>query len=54
MSKVAIVKVINENVEDAVRKAIELLGGINEFISDFDEILLKPNLLIESNFFTVL
>ncbi|NHK31594.1 MAG: DUF362 domain-containing protein [Asgard group archaeon] len=46
MSKVAIVKVDNENVEGAVRKAIELLGGINEFISDFDVILLKPNLLV--------
>jgi uncharacterized protein (DUF362 family)/NAD-dependent dihydropyrimidine dehydrogenase PreA subunit len=46
MSKVAIVKVVNENVEGAVRKAIELLGGIDEFVSDFDEILLKPNLLI--------
>jgi uncharacterized protein (DUF362 family)/Pyruvate/2-oxoacid:ferredoxin oxidoreductase delta subunit len=46
MSKVAIVKVVNENVEKAVRKAIDLLGGINKFVSDFDEILLKPNLLI--------
>ncbi|NHJ38702.1 MAG: DUF362 domain-containing protein [Asgard group archaeon] len=46
MIKVAIIKVENENVEEAVRNAIELLGGINKFISDFDEILLKPNLLI--------
>ncbi len=46
MSKVAIVFVENSDVETAVRKAINLLGGIEQFISDEDEVLLKPNLLI--------
>ncbi|MBK5112605.1 MAG: DUF362 domain-containing protein [Candidatus Heimdallarchaeota archaeon] len=46
MSKVAIVQVENADVETAVRKALKLLGGIKQFISDEDEILLKPNLLI--------
>ncbi len=46
MSKVAIVKVENDDIEKAVRKAITLLGGLTQFISDFEEILLKPNLLI--------
>jgi uncharacterized protein (DUF362 family)/Pyruvate/2-oxoacid:ferredoxin oxidoreductase delta subunit len=43
--KVAIVKVKKEDVEAAVREAIELLGGIKQFVADFKEILLKPNLL---------
>ena len=46
MSKVVIIQVVNEDVEEAVRKAINLLGGINKFISNFNEVLLKPNLLI--------
>ncbi|MEA2070084.1 MAG: DUF362 domain-containing protein [Asgard group archaeon] len=45
MSKVAIVKVEKENVEEAVRKAVDLLGGLKKFISNAQQILLKPNLL---------
>lgn len=43
--KVAIVKVEKKDIEGAVRKAIQLLGGIELFISDVNEVLLKPNLL---------
>ncbi|NHJ46273.1 MAG: DUF362 domain-containing protein [Asgard group archaeon] len=46
MSRVAIVKVENEDVEGAVRKAIKLLGGLEQFVTGITEILLKPNLLI--------
>jgi len=46
MSKVAIVYVEKSDVEAAVREAIKLLGGLAQFVSDEDEVLLKPNLLI--------
>jgi len=45
MSTVAVVKIEGEKIEAAVRKAIALLGGIEKFISNEEEILLKPNLL---------
>ncbi|MHA1879621.1 MAG: DUF362 domain-containing protein [Candidatus Heimdallarchaeota archaeon] len=45
MSKVAIVKIENKQIELAVRKAIDLLGGITKFISNEERVLLKPNLL---------
>ncbi|MHA1211684.1 MAG: hypothetical protein ACTSSH_04405, partial [Candidatus Heimdallarchaeota archaeon] len=45
MSKVAIVKVENGNIEKAVREIIDLLGGLDNFIADFQEILVKPNML---------
>ncbi|MBN1330109.1 MAG: DUF362 domain-containing protein [Candidatus Heimdallarchaeota archaeon] len=41
---VAIVKVENNDVEKAVRKAIDLLGGIKTILQPFDNVLLKPNL----------
>ncbi|MBN1328655.1 MAG: DUF362 domain-containing protein [Candidatus Heimdallarchaeota archaeon] len=44
-SRVAIVKVENDDVEKAVREAVELLGGLQTFIADFSEVILKPNLL---------
>jgi len=46
MSKVAIVYVEKSDVETAVRKAVNLLGGLEQFVSNEDVILLKPNLLI--------
>jgi len=45
MSKVAIVKVENNDIEKAVKEAINLLGGLQTFFADFSEIILKPNLL---------
>lgn len=44
-TKVAIVKVEDGKVEQAVREAISLLGGITQFTTDAEEVLLKPNLL---------
>ncbi|NHJ86369.1 MAG: DUF362 domain-containing protein [Asgard group archaeon] len=44
-TKVAIVKVENDDVESAVRKIIELLGGLEKFIGNASEVILKPNLL---------
>ncbi|NHJ33484.1 MAG: DUF362 domain-containing protein [Asgard group archaeon] len=46
MSKVAIVAVENSDVEAAVREAMKLLGGLEQFVSKYEEILVKPNLLI--------
>jgi uncharacterized protein (DUF362 family) len=37
-----------ERVFAAVRKGIDLLGGISRFVSAADKILLKPNLLFGS------
>lgn len=48
MSKVSIVKCPNYNfteVESALRRAIDLLGGINSFVKEGQTVLLKPNLL---------
>jgi uncharacterized protein (DUF362 family) len=41
--RVAVVKV-NESVEDAVREAVDLLGGIEKFVEPRESFLLKPNL----------
>lgn len=43
--KVAIVKVENADVDSAVRKAVDLLGGMAYFITGNKNILLKPNML---------
>ncbi len=43
--KVSIVKVENEDVCSAVKRSIELLGGLEQFIDHTDDVLLKPNLL---------
>ncbi|TFF84786.1 DUF362 domain-containing protein, partial [Candidatus Heimdallarchaeota archaeon] len=43
---VAIVSVRNGNIKKAVKKAIDLLGGINSFIEGATKVLLKPNLLM--------
>lgn len=43
--KVSIVKVENDDVQNAVKRAIELLGGLEQFIGHTDDVLLKPNLL---------
>jgi len=48
MIKVALVYVDNyeySNVLSAVRKGIELIGGIDKFIKKTDKVLLKPNFL---------
>jgi uncharacterized protein (DUF362 family) len=41
--RVAVVK-INESVEDAVREAVGLLGGIDKFVEPGESFLVKPNL----------
>ena len=45
MSKVAIVEIKENDVEEAVREAIDLLGGLKQFIGKDERILLKPNML---------
>lgn len=48
MSKVSIVKCPSYNtseVEASVRRAVDLLGGINSFVKPGQKVLLKPNLL---------
>jgi uncharacterized protein (DUF362 family) len=37
--------VTNTNVNAAVREAVDLVGGINEFVSPEDNVLIKPNLV---------
>ncbi|MFW9922323.1 MAG: DUF362 domain-containing protein, partial [Candidatus Thorarchaeota archaeon] len=43
--KVAIVQIKNNDIETAVKEAVELLGGISRYIKGTDKILLKPNML---------
>ncbi|MBP2644418.1 MAG: iron-sulfur cluster-binding protein [Firmicutes bacterium] len=50
MTKVAAVKVESfdynyDDIEKGVKEAIELLGGIEKFISPGDRVLVKPNML---------
>ena len=46
MTKVSVVKADDyKNAEDAVRKSVELLGGIEKFLKPGWKVLLKPNLL---------
>lgn len=48
MSKVALIKCDNYNLEEvklAIKRGVDLLGGIDSFIEEGDKILLKPNLL---------
>jgi uncharacterized protein (DUF362 family)/Pyruvate/2-oxoacid:ferredoxin oxidoreductase delta subunit len=46
MSRVAIVRIKDNDIETAVREVIYLLGGLEQFVKDNQEVLLKPNLLI--------
>lgn len=48
MSKVSIVRCVDyksEKVQDAVSRAVDLLGGIERFVKRDDVVLIKPNLL---------
>ncbi|WP_295160686.1 DUF362 domain-containing protein [uncultured Brachyspira sp.] len=48
MSKVAVIKCENYNFEEvkaSIKRAINLLGGIDLFVKEHDKVLLKPNLL---------
>ncbi|WP_300368836.1 DUF362 domain-containing protein [Brachyspira sp.] len=48
MSKVAVIKCENydfEEVKYSIKKAIDLIGGIDLFVKENDKVLLKPNLL---------
>ena len=42
---VSVVKIKNDNVEYAIREAIDLLGGINTITAGKERIMLKPNLV---------
>ena len=42
---VSVVKIKNDNIDYAVRKAIDLLGGIESIAADKERIILKPNLV---------
>jgi len=48
MSRISIVRCTNyltDNVFDAVKRAVDLVGGISEFVKPGMKVLLKPNLL---------
>ena len=48
MSKVAVIKCENydlEEVKNSIKRAIDLIGGIDLFVKESDKVLLKPNLL---------
>ncbi len=50
MAKVSIVKCESyENSEDAVKKAMDLIGGIETFVKPKDKVLLKVNLLLPAH-----
>jgi uncharacterized protein (DUF362 family) len=51
-SEVSIAKVKGGIVEDAVRKAIELLGGISSFIKQGDKVFVKPNAVVPLSYET--
>ena len=45
LSKVSIVKVDDEKVDKAVRKAVEMVGGFKNLINEKRSVLIKPNLV---------
>ena len=49
---VSIVKIKDGKIDYAVKKAIDLLGGINTVAKGKNSIMLKPNLVAESPGFT--
>ena len=49
---VSIVKISKDNIDFAVEKAIDLLGGITRITRHKDRIMLKPNLVADSPVFT--
>jgi uncharacterized protein (DUF362 family) len=49
---VSVVKIRNDRVGYAVERAIDLLGGIETVARDKQRIMLKPNLVAESPYFT--
>lgn len=49
---VSVVKIINDKIDYAVEKAIDLIGGIQTITKGKNQIMLKPNLVAESSTFT--
>ena len=49
MEKIAITKIQNNNITAAIDSAIELIGGIERFISLGDKVLIKPNLTTDKS-----
>ena len=57
MSKVAVIKCENydlEEVKNSIKRAIDLIGGIDLFVKESDKVLLKPNLLAAESPFKAL
>jgi len=46
--RVAIAKVSGEDIRAAVRKSVELLGGMNAFVTRGDKVVVKPNMFINA------
>ncbi|MBM3240362.1 DUF362 domain-containing protein [Candidatus Poribacteria bacterium] len=49
MEKIAIKKIRNGNISEAIESAIELIGGLERFISQGDKVLIKPNLTTDKS-----
>ena len=49
MSKQAVVSIVrmNDSIEAAVTKAVDLIGGLSLMISEGDTVLIKPNFIRE-------
>ncbi len=51
-STVAIVKVIDGDVESGVKKIFELVGGLDTIVAPLDTVILKPNLATDKHYST--
>jgi len=49
MEKIAITKIQNDNISEAIESAIDLIGGLERFISQGDKVLIKPNLTTDKS-----
>ncbi|MGQ9629336.1 MAG: DUF362 domain-containing protein [bacterium] len=47
MPRVSLVKVENEKVHDAVKRAIDLIGGIGKYVKRKDRVVIKVNMFIK-------
>ena len=43
-STVSLVKVIEDNIDDAVKKAVDLIGGMSAYVKKGDTVMIKPNM----------
>lgn len=49
MSTVSVVKIKGENVVEAVRRAVEMVGGFKDLINEDKSVLIKPNIFRAAN-----